>query len=89
MSPFVVSVTVFDPDDIEEVELSPQPFVPPTAIVPASLTEITTLGVESAVGVVTAVDSVAAAAVVSSVNAVSDRALAVLLSASVNVIVQV
>ena len=63
----MVSETVFDPEVTEELLFSPQS-VPPTAIVPASLTEITTSGVVSAVGVVTAVVWVAAAAVESTVN---------------------
>ena len=88
LSPFVVRVTVFDPDETELLELSPQS-VPPTAIVPASLTLITTSGVVSDVGVVTAVDSVAAAALVSTTNAVSVSALAALPAASVKVIVHV
>ena len=54
---------VFEPDDIVEVELRPQPDVPPTAMVPASATLIVTSGVVSAGGGVAAVDSVAAAAV--------------------------
>ena len=55
---------MFVPDDTELLELSPQP-VPPTAIVPASPTLITTSGVASLVGVVTAVLSVAAVTLVS------------------------
>ena len=89
MSPLVLSETVLDPDETVLLELSPQPVVPPTAIVPASLTDITTSGVLSAVGVATAVDSVAAATFVSSVNAVSESALAALPALSVNVIVHV
>ena len=53
LSPLVLSVTVFDPDDTELPELSPHPAVPPTAIVPVSLTLITTLGVASEVSVAT------------------------------------
>ena len=56
----MLSVTVFDPDDTEALDDSPHPLVPPTAIVPASVTLITTLGEASFVGVVTAVLSVAA-----------------------------
>ena len=82
-------MTVFDPELIELVESSPHPVVPPTAIVPASPTDITTFGVASLVGVATAVDSVAAATAVSIVNAVSVNALAALPALSVNVIVHV
>ena len=48
---------MFDPEVTEDLELSAQS-VPPTAMVPASLTDITTSGVVSEVGVVTAVVSV-------------------------------
>ena len=89
MSPFVASVTVFDPDVIEDVDVSPHPGVPPTAIVPASVVLITTSGVVSFVGVVTAVLSLGADTAVSRVKAVSVSALAVLPAASVNVIVHV
>ena len=88
LSPLVVRVTVLDPDETELLELSPQS-VPPTAIVPASLTLITTSGVVSDVGVATGVDSVAAAALVSTTNAVSVSALAALPAASVKVTVHV
>ena len=88
LSPLVVRVTVLDPDETELLELSPQS-VPPTAIVPASLTLITTSGVVSDVGVATGVDSVAAAPLVSTTNAVSVSALAALPRASVKVIVHV
>lgn len=67
-SPLVVSVMVFAPEDIVEVELRPHPDVPPTAIVPASATLMTTSGVVSVVGVEAAVVSVAAAAVKSIVT---------------------
>ena len=69
MSPLVDSVTVFVPDDTALLEPSPQPLVPPTAMVPASATPITTSGVASLVGDATAVLSVAAATVVSNVGA--------------------
>ena len=82
-------MTVFDPELIELVESSPHPVVPPTAIVPASPTDITTSGVLSDVGVLTGVDSVAADTEVSSVKAVSESALAALPALSVNVIVHV
>ena len=62
-SPLVVSVRVLEPDDMVEVELRPQPEVPPTAIVPASATLITTSCVVSVVGVVAAVDSLGVATV--------------------------
>ena len=58
---------MLEPDDIVEVELRPQPDVPPTAMVPASATLIVTSGVVSEVGVVAAVDSEAAATVKSMV----------------------
>ena len=50
--PVKASVTVFDPAVIALVELSPQPLVPPTTIVPVSATLITTSGVESFVAMV-------------------------------------
>ena len=68
-SPFVDRVIVLDPDDIVDVELKPQPEVPPTAIVPASATLITTSGVVSVVGVEAAVLSLALATVKSAVTA--------------------
>ena len=77
------------PDDIDELELSPQPAVPPTAMVPASATDIVTSGEVSEVGVLTALDSVAAATEVSTVNAVNVSALAWFPAVSVNVIVHV
>ena len=67
----------------------PQPVVPPTTIVPASVVVITTSGVSSLVGVDTAVVSVGVATVVSRVNAVSVRALASFPAESVKVIVHV
>ena len=67
-SPLVVRVIVFAPEDIVEVELSPQPEVPPTAIVPASATLMTTSGVVSVVGVEAAVVSLGVAAVKSIVT---------------------
>ena len=63
LSPLVVRVTVLDPDETELLELSPQS-VPPTAIVPASLTLITTSGVVADVGVVTAIILITAVGVV-------------------------
>ena len=51
LSPLVVRVKVFDPDAMVDVELSPHPVVPPTAMVPTSPTLITTSGVVSVVGV--------------------------------------
>ena len=87
-APLLSRVIVFDPEATALSELS-QPAVPPMAIVPASATLITTSGVWSAVGVVTAVDSVAAATVTSTVKAVRVRALAALPALSVKVIVQV
>jgi len=68
-SPLVVIVRVFAPEDIVEVELRPHPDVPPTAIVPASATLITTSGVVSVVGVEAAVLSLGVAAVKSAVTA--------------------
>ena len=65
------------------------PVVPPTTIVPAWVVVITTEGVVSVVGVVTAVVSVGVATVVSRVNAVSVRALAASPAESVKVIVHV
>tara|TARA_Y100001970_G_scaffold206759_1_gene251816 strand:+ start:186 stop:482 length:297 start_codon:yes stop_codon:yes gene_type:complete len=62
-SPLVVSVRVLVPDAMVEVELRPQPEEPPTAIVPASATLMTTSGVVSVVGVVAAVDSLGVATV--------------------------
>ena len=70
-------------------ESTPHPVVPPTAIVPAWVVVITTSGVASLVGVVTAVVSEGVATAVSSVNAVSVRALAVFPAESVKVIVHV
>ena len=58
---------MFAPEDIVEVELSPQPEVPPTAIVPASATLMTTSGVVSVVGVEAAVVSLGVAAVVAAI----------------------
>ena len=87
-SPFVVRVTVLAPEAMEAVELRPQ-FVPETAIVPASSVVITTSGVVSLFGVVTAVVSEGVAAVVSIVNAVSVSAVAAVPSVSVKVIVHV
>ena len=60
-SPLVVRVRVFAPEDMVEVELNPHPDVPPTAIVPASATLITTSGVVSVVGVEAAVVSLGVA----------------------------
>ena len=50
--PVKASVTVFVPAVIALVEVSPQPLVPPTTIVPVSRTLITTSGVESFVAMV-------------------------------------
>ena len=77
------------PEAIVEVELRPQPAVPPTAIVPASSVVIMTSGVESLVRDATAVVSAGVLAVVSSVNAVSVSAVAAVPRASVKVIVHV
>ena len=63
LSPLVERVKVFDPDAMVDVELSPHPVVPPTAMVPTSPTLITTSGVVSVVGVLAAVASLGAATV--------------------------
>ena len=63
LSPLVLRVRVLEPDDIEDVDPRPHPVVPPTAIVPASATLMTTSGVESVVGVVAAVASLGVATV--------------------------
>ena len=73
--------TAFEPD-------TPQPVVPPTAIVPASAVVITTSGVASLARAVTGVVSDGAAAAVSKVNEVSVRAPAVFPAESVKVTVQ-
>ena len=65
------------------------PQLPPTAMVPDSSTLITTSGVVSLPGVLTAVVSVAAFAVASIVKAVKVSALAALPALSVKVTVQV
>ena len=90
-SPFdALRVTVCVPDDDSvAVESSPQPVVPPTEIVPASLVDITTSGVASLVGVVTAVLSLGADTAVSRVKAVSVSGLAAFPAVSVKVIVHV
>ena len=59
----VLRVNVLEPDDIEDVDPNPHPVVPPTAMVPASPTLITTSGDVSVVGVVAAVDSLGVATV--------------------------
>ena len=64
LSPLVVRVKVFDPDAMVDVELSPHPVVPPTAMVPTSPTLITTSGVVSVVGVLATVASLVAVATV-------------------------
>ena len=75
------------PEDIALVELRPQ-FVPVTAIVPASSVVITTSGVVSLLGVETTVVSEGLLAVVSRVNEVNVRELAVFPAESVKVTVQ-
>ena len=74
------------PEAIVDVELRPQPVVPPTAIVPASSVVIMTSGVESLVRDATAVVSAGVLAVVSTVNAVNASAPAAFPAESVKVI---
>ena len=75
------------PEAIVEVELRPQPVVPPTAIVPTSSVVMTTSGVVSLVSEVTAVVSAGVFAVVSNVNEVKVRADAAFPAESVKVTV--
>jgi hypothetical protein len=86
LSAVVVRVTVLAPEAIVDVELRPQPAVPPTAIVPASSVVIVRDGVVSLVGVDTAAVSAGVLAVVSIVNAVNASALAAFPAVSVKVI---
>jgi hypothetical protein len=84
----MLSETVLEPATTAVVELSPQPEVPPTVMVPGSVTLMTTSGVVSLVGVVTAVTSVAAVTAVSIRNVESVSVPATLPAGSVSVTVQ-